>query len=42
MNYRITTDSTADLPQEFLSERGIACVGMRFKSAGRSTGKDPT
>lgn len=34
MNYRITTDSTADLPQEFLSERGIACVGMAFQIGG--------
>lgn len=31
MNYRITTDSTADLPQEFYTERDIPCVGLCFQ-----------
>ncbi len=41
MNYRITTDSTADLPQEFLSERGIACVGMAFQIGGEEYREGP-
>ena len=34
MSYRIMTDSTADLPQEFLNERGIAYVGLAFQIGG--------
>lgn len=41
MNYHITTDSTADLPQEFLSERGIACVGMAFQIGGEEYREGP-
>lgn len=41
MSYRITTESTADLPQEFLNERGIACVGMAFQIGGEEYREGP-
>lgn len=34
MSYRITTDSTCDLPQDFYRERGIACIGLSFQLDG--------
>lgn len=30
MGYRITTDSTSDLPQSFLKEHDIPCIGLGF------------
>lgn len=30
MTYRITTDSTADMPWSFYKERDIACIGLGF------------
>ena len=33
--YRITTDSTCDLPQEFYQERGIAYIGLSFQLDGK-------
>ncbi len=41
MSYRITTESTADLPQEFLNERGIVCVGMAFQIGGEEYREGP-
>lgn len=41
MSYRITTDSTADLPQEFLNERGIAYVGLAFQIGGEEYREGP-
>ena len=35
MSYRITTDSTADLPQSFLEERDIPAVGLAFQLDGQ-------
>lgn len=34
--YRITTDSTCDLPQAFYQERGIAYIGLSFQLDGRN------
>ena len=41
MSYRIMTDSTADLPQEFLNERGIAYVGLAFQIGGEEYREGP-
>ncbi len=30
MSYRITTESTADLPYSYYTERGIDCIGLAF------------
>ncbi len=35
MSYRITTDSTCDLPPEFYRERGIAYIGLSFQLDGK-------
>lgn len=35
MSYRITTDSTCDLPQAFYEERGIAYIGLSFQLDGK-------
>ena len=35
MQYRITTDSTSDLPKEFLAERDIPFVGLTFQLNGK-------
>lgn len=34
MSYRITTDSTCDLPREFYAERGIVCIPLSFRLDG--------
>ena len=41
MGYRITTDSTADLPQSFLKERDIPCVGLSFMLEGQQYTEGP-
>ena len=41
MGYRITTDSTADLPQAFLKERDIPCVGLNFMLEGQQYTEGP-
>ena len=41
MGYRITTDSTADLPQAFLKERDIPCVGLSFMLEGQQYTEGP-
>lgn len=41
MSYRLTTDSTADLPQEFLTERGISSVGLAFQIGGEEYREGP-
>ena len=41
MNYRITTDSTADLPYTFLQERNIPCVGLSFRLNGEEYTEGP-
>ena len=40
MSYRITTDSTSDLPQSFLKERDIPAVGMGFQLDGQEYRED--
>ncbi len=35
MSYRITTDTTCDLPQEFYDERGIVTVGLSYRLDGK-------
>ncbi len=35
MSYRITTDSTCDLPQSYYAERDIACIGLTFRINGK-------
>ncbi len=35
MSYRITTDSTADLPRSYLQEHDIPCIGLRFTLDGK-------
>lgn len=41
MSYRITTDSTCDLPQEFYRERGIAYIGLSFQLDGKEYKEGP-
>lgn len=41
MSYRITTDSTSDLPQSFLKERDIACIGLGFMLEGKEYTEGP-
>ena len=41
MSYRITTDSTADLPHSFLKERDIPCIGMAFRLDGKEYRESP-
>ena len=41
MSYRLTTDSTADLPQEFLTERGISSIGLAFQIGGEEYREGP-
>lgn len=41
MSYRITTDSTCDLPQSFYDERGIDYVGLSFILAGEEYQEGP-
>lgn len=31
MSYRITTDSTSDLPHSYMQEKDIACIGLSFQ-----------
>ena len=40
MSYRITTDSTSDLPRSFLQERDIPCVGLAFQLDGQEYRED--
>ena len=40
MSYRITTDSTSDLPQSFVKERDIPAVGMGFQLDGQEYRED--
>lgn len=35
MSYRITTESTCDLPYSYYEERGIACIGLGFVVDGK-------
>ena len=35
MSYRITTDSTCDMPREFYTEHSIPCVGLGFQINGK-------
>ena len=35
MSYRITTDSTCDLPFSYLYEHQVACIGMTFQIGGQ-------
>ena len=35
MSYRITTDSTCDMPKKFYEERGIAVIGLSFLLDGQ-------
>ena len=35
MAYRITTESTCDLPYSYYEERGIACIGLAFVVDGK-------
>ena len=39
--YRITTDSTCDLPQAFYQERGIAYIGLSFQLDGKEYKEGP-
>ncbi len=41
MSYRITTDSTCDLPQSFYTERDIPYVGLRFLLDGQEYQEGP-
>lgn len=41
MSYRITTDSTADLPYDFLRERDIPSVGLSFRLKGEEYTEGP-
>lgn len=41
MSYRITTDSTADLPMEFLQERQIESIGLTFQIDGQEYTEGP-
>lgn len=41
MSYRITTDSTCDLPQSFYAERDISYVGLQFLLDGREYQESP-
>lgn len=41
MSYRITTDSTSDLPQSFLQERDIPCIGLGFALEGKEYTEGP-
>ena len=35
MSYRITTDSTCDMPREFYTEHSIPCIGLGFQINGK-------
>ncbi len=35
MSYRITTESTCDLPYSYYTERGITCIGLAFVIDGK-------
>ncbi len=41
MSYRITTDSTCDLPQDFYRERDIAYIGLAFQLDGKQYKEGP-
>lgn len=41
MSYRITTDSTSDLPQSYLDEHGIACIGLSYQMEGKEYTEGP-
>lgn len=41
MGYRITTDSTSDLPLSFLKERDIPCIGLGFMLEGKEYTEGP-
>ncbi len=41
MSYRITTDSTTDLPQSYLDAHQIACIGLTFQIEGKEYTEGP-
>ncbi len=41
MGYRLSTDSTCDLPYPFLAEHGIGCLGLGFTIGGKTVIERP-
>lgn len=41
MSYRITTDSTSDLPLEYYKENNVACIGMQFRLGDKDYAEGP-